>query len=305
MDNLRRDFIKRMLMLGLTATAATALFSWFSCGSAGNAVPPASSTAPGEGDLTSGDTDSNHGSRNITIDHANWDWYNSQPQQVFGQVRTQKIYFAHASVGSNIMSGFEVLHNANPSKYPLSQTRASASPPAQTVNGMIYEYARGNPGWSAKVSTFETYVFDGWHNPKVDISMNKFCYIDQDADLTTYLNSMVALEAKHPNTKFVYWTMPISTQNGSTAVLRAQFNTNLRNWIATQSNKLFFDLADIESISPSGARQIFTYKGMDYENLYPGYTPDGGHLNAEGSKRVAIGLYSLFGQMLNPATALP
>jgi hypothetical protein len=249
--------------------------------------------------------DSDYGSRNIVINHTNWDWYNSQAQQVFDRVAAQKIYFSHASIGSNIMSGFTALHSANPLKYPLNQIIEDGSPASQTENGMIYHYPRGNPGWSAKVSNFESYVLNGWRDPKVDIAMNKFCYIDQNANLTTYLDSMAALEAKYPNTKFIYFSIPLSTDNSSTAVVRAQFNTNLRNWIATQNNKLFFDLADIESTSPSGVHNTFTYNGIAYENLYAGYTSDGGHLNAEGSRRAAIGLYSLFGQIANPPAVLP
>jgi hypothetical protein len=318
MDRKSRDVASCILMLGLILAAATVLVSWFSCKATETPIPPVPSTTPSEGpiplapatkpskeDVVSDKTDSHSGSKNIVIDHTNWDWYNAQTQQLFDRVATQKIYFSHASIGSNIMSGLAALHSYSPSKYPLSQTKAGASPPSQTTNGMIYEYPRGNPGWSAKVSSFETYVLNGWHDPKIDIAMNKFCYIDQDAGLTPYLDSMAALETKYPNTKFVYFTIPLSTENGSTAALRAQFNINLRKWIDTQNNKLFFDLADIESTNPSGARQTFTYKGMDYENLYKGYTSDGGHLNTEGSQRAATGLYSLIGQIINPAKALP
>ncbi len=239
-------------------------------------------------------------SGNIIIDHTNWDWYNSQPQQVFDRVAMQKIYFAHASVGRNILEGFSELHNANPSKYPLGQTSAGETPPSLTSEGTIYEYIRGNPGWSEKVSDFEIYINNGWHDTMVDMVINKLCYIDQNADWTAYRDSMIALETKYPSTKFVYWTMPITTADDSEAMLRNQFNQNLRNWIATQNNKLLFDIADIEAWSPSGEHQTFTYNGTVYERMFPAYTSDGGHLNTEGSQRMATGLYSLFGRAINP-----
>ena len=113
---------------------------------------------------------------------------------------------------------------------------------------------------------------------------------------------MVALEAAYPNTKLVYWTMPIMTSSDSDNVLRAQFNQNLRNWMATQNNKLLFDIADIEAWSPDGVHQTFTYNGQTYEQMYADYSTDGGHPNEEASDRLATGLYSLFGLATGPAS---
>ena len=130
--------------------------------------------------------DNSYMSKNIIIDHKNWDWYNSQMQQVFDTVAMQKIYFAHASIGNNIMSGFEALHSADSSKYPLSRTivglfggqnfklirfdgkhaaRISAiinslgikhlgDPPAKTANGMIYDLPEGQSWLGSKGKRF-------------------------------------------------------------------------------------------------------------------------------------------------------
>ena len=239
---------------------------------------------------------------NIIIDHTNWDWYNNQPQQVFERVAALRIFFSHASVGEKIMNGFDALNSANPIKYPLGQIVADANPPVTTTNGIIYQYYEGNPGWSQKISDFKAHVNSGWHDTKVDIAMNKFCYIDAylpGVDWTIYRDSMVALEAQYPNTKFVYMTMPLLTVDDGVGVQRAQFNQAMRDWIATQNGKLLFDIADIEAWSPSGEHQTFTYNGTAYELAYSAYTSDGGHPNAEGSQRLAIGLYSLFGREID------
>jgi hypothetical protein len=135
--------------------------------------------------------------------------------------------------------------------------------------------------------------------------MHKFCWIDHEADLTSYIDSMVALEESYPDTKFVYFTMSLSTEKNSNAVRRAQFNTDLRNWIDSQNNKLFFNLADIESNSPDGIHQTSVYQNMEYENPYPEYTFDEGHLNEAGRQRAATGLYSLFGQIVSPTANSP
>jgi hypothetical protein len=265
-------------------------------------LPPVEKDDIVEEDNNWNDTVEQQEEMNIVINHTNFDWYDSQSQEVFNKVADMKIYFAHASVGENIMEGFANLQSADPAKYPLVQNAADDSPPAQTTNGIIYDHDRGNPGWAAKVGDFETCIQNGWHYPNVDIAINKFCWIDQNAKLTTYLDSMIALESGFPDTKFVYFTMPYSTEKNTDAVLRTNFNIELRNWIETQNNKLLFDLADIEAHDPDGVQQTFTNKNTEYENLYPKYTFDSGHLNNEGQRRAATGLYSLFGQLVNSSS---
>jgi len=232
---------------------------------------------------------------NVIVDHTNWDWYNLQPRTVAHEVATRKIFFAHASVGGNLLEGMADLHAADASKYPLVQVSVEGTPPADTSPGVIYEYPRGNPRWSAKIRDFSAYVRDGWHAPAVDLAMNKFCYIDQKANWKAYRKAMLALEKKYPDTRFVYWTMPLTTDSDANAVRRARFNQNLKNWIATQDGKILYDIADIEAWDPGGIRQTFTYRSREYPRLAPGYASDEGHLNQSGRQRAATALYSLIG----------
>jgi hypothetical protein len=293
---------RSILTSGSIIIAFIALFFLFSCSpekidAPQVTPPPVEKEDINEDDVMPDDMDDQQKNMNIVINHTNFDWYNGQPQEIIDKVAAMKIYFAHASVGANIMEGFATLHSSDSSEYPLAQESAGESPPAQMTNGMIYEHDRGNPGWSTKVKDFETSVRNGWHYPNVDISINKFCWIDQDAKLATYLDSMSALEADFPDTKFVYFTMPYSTGTNANAVLRAKFNSELRTWIETEDNKLLFDLADIESHDPGGVQQTFTSQNKEYENLYTEYTFDEGHLNEEGKRRAVTGLYSLFGKL--------
>jgi hypothetical protein len=261
-------------------------------------TPPSSTSAPAPSTPAS-PAPTTTASGNIVINHSNWNWYGSQPPSVAAAVAKLKIFFAHASVGGNILQGMDGLNKGDPTKYPLVQDSVGAQPPASLPSGTIFQYDRGNPAWSQKISLFESYLKNGWNSPNVDIVMNKFCYIDPTADFIAYRNSMVALEAKYPGTIFVYWTMPLTTAGNSDEALRGQFNQNLRNWISTQSNKVLFDLADIEAYSASGELQDFTYKGVSYQLLDPAISSDGGHLNADGMQRGATALYSLFGHLVN------
>jgi hypothetical protein len=202
-------------------------------------------------------------------------------------------------VGANIVTGLATLHSSNATKYPILTATATATPPTTTVLSTFYDLNYFNPGWQTKITYFGDYVANGWNSTKVDVSMHKFCYVDYAADWTVYRDAILALEAQYPNTVFVYWTMPYMIGGYGNEAERDTFNKNLRDWIATQNNKLLFDIADIEAWSPSGEHQTFTSNGNVYEVLSSAYTSDGGHLNAMGSERMAIGLYSLFGKAMN------
>jgi hypothetical protein len=241
---------------------------------------------------------------NLIIDHTNWDWYNNQPSSISEKVSQLKIFFSHASVGANILQGLEGLNSTNSSKYPLVQAGANENPPSTITKGTIYEYYRGNPDWSVKVEDFESYLENGWGSTKINIAMNKFCYVDQKADWTVYRDSMVALEDSYPGIKFIYWTIPLMSQSNANEVLRSQFNQNLRQWLSSQSNRILFDIADIEAYSPEGQIQTFNKEGVIHQQMFAGYTTDGGHLNTSGMNRIATAMYSIFGKICDVFPAL-
>jgi len=213
------------------------------------------------------------------------------PQQVekIGQL---KWYFAHASVGANMMDGIGDLHRLDPHTFQIQAVSAGATPPAATQPGAIYEHQRGNPGWKAKFDQFQSCVSNGWRFPLVNIAMNKLCYIDEHANFNYYINSMTNLEAVYPQTVFVYTTIPLMASEDSDNALRNIYNLRLRDW-ARASGRVLFDIADIEAHDPSGAPCTFVYHGKTCQKLCADYTRDGGHLNTEGRQLVARGFYAL------------
>ncbi|MGA2501878.1 MAG: hypothetical protein ABSH20_29400 [Tepidisphaeraceae bacterium] len=210
---------------------------------------------------------------------------------------TLNFLFAHASVGGNILDGMNALHSANPGRYKLGVVSTSQTPPATTIKGRVYELDRGNPPWQEKVDSFAGYLAGGWA-AKINVAMNKFCFIDPDATVQYYALSnakntaMSQLEAKYPNVKFVYVTIPLTTGTDADNVKRNNFNTTLRKW-ARAHGKVLFDLADIEAWSPAGKQSTFTSSGTTYQRLYSGYAADEGHLNTTGGKREALAWYAL------------
>ncbi|HWX18573.1 MAG TPA: hypothetical protein VN578_01580 [Candidatus Binatia bacterium] len=214
------------------------------------------------------------------------------PRAQFEKIGRLKCYFAHASVGENMMDGIGDLHQLDATSYQFRAVSATGTPPAPTQPGAIYEHNRGNPGWKAKFDGFHSCVSNGWRFPAVDIAMNKLCFIDQTASLTYYLNSMANLESAYPETVFVYTTMPLTTAEDADNHLRNLFNNRLRDWCRTRG-RVLFDLADIEAHDPSGAPCTFTFKGKVSQRLCSRYTQDGGHLNSEARQLVARGFYAL------------
>jgi hypothetical protein len=62
---------------------------------------------------------------------------------------------------------------------------------------------------------------------------------------------------------------------------------------------VLLDIADIEAHDPTGRPRTY---GDGLQKLCPSYTSDGGHLNKEGSKRVALGFYALVAALSTPGT---
>lgn len=232
---------------------------------------------------------------NLILDHTNRDWYESNYATAASAVAGLNYFFAHASVGGNIIGGLRTLHSADAAKYPLTTQNDDDTPPETTSPGVFYEYNRRNPGWLNKITLFTQFVDNGWRNGKVKVAMNKFCYVDQTATWETYRDAMLDLEARYPNTIFVYWTMPLTTSVSSTSLDRHLFNKNLRDWIATQDGKVLFDIADLEAHDESNTEHTFVRDGVTCQRMYANWTTDGGHLDAVGREYMARCLYSLLG----------
>jgi hypothetical protein len=218
-------------------------------------------------------------------------------QSLMTEIGQLKWFFAHASLGENMMNGVADLHGMNTNFYRFRGVAEDDSPPNATETGVIYEYMRGNPGWQAKVDTFQTCVSNGWRFPKINLALNKMCWIDQTADLNYYLRSMTNLEAACPQTVFVYATMPLDTSEGSDNYLRNLYNDCLRDWCRT-NHRVLFDVADIEAHDTNGALCTFTWNSRICQKLFGGYTDDGGHLNPPARQLVARGYYALAAALL-------
>lgn len=208
-----------------------------------------------------------------------------------------KVFFAHQSVGENILSAMPVMR--------VVATRS----PAQFGNGVLAHTQVGrNEDPLSKIDNFAELMRQGAIGGAADIAAFKFCYIDFDAGtdvpklFLAYQKTMDQLAAEFPNTRFVHITVPLTTvASGPKAWLkhmlgksvwgeaenqqRHRFNQLLRQTYSGRA--AIFDLAAIEAQGSDGVLQTFDMGSLQYPHLANEYTSDGGHLNAAGAKVVA------------------
>ncbi len=235
------------------------------------------------------------------VDHSDIPAVASYPACVTSSIATERWFFTHASVGGNLLEGLDDLRTTDPARFPL-QTEwvgyddahlRAAAPPVPTAAGTVYECNRGNPGWQDKVTIFDNSVrVSGWRMTAVDAVMDKLCFIDPNANVSTYLAMMDALALSYPTTAVVLTTIPLTVDEDSDNVSRNLYNQAVRAHAAA-NGALLYDLADMEAHDPAGVEHTFVSGGQTYQKLYSGYTADGGHLDTElGHRHVATGWYA-------------
>ncbi len=246
----------------------------------------------------------------IVIDHTSIEAVASYPQSTMDLIGEQSWYFAHASVGGNMLDGMASLAQSDPSRFLMDINAVDdyeAAPPSPEL-GTVYENHRGNPPWQDKITMFEDAVRDlEWRDPNVHVVMNKLCYIDWMADAQVYLESMAMLEAEFPETVFVYMTIPLKTAQDSESIARAEYNQTVREFCQGR-DCILLDIADIESHDPDGNLVTFNSGGVDYPIMFGDYTYDGGHLTLAGAERVALGWYAAAAAItssLSPSPMVP
>lgn len=221
----------------------------------------------------------------------------------------RRIYFAHQSVGGNIVTGIERLLASSPVQgFRLVESRDPAS-----VEGpaFVHFLAGHNTDPASKNADFLA-ALDARPARDSGVAFLKYCYVDMRGDsdpaaiFAGYKATVAAARAKHPDLTIVHVTMPLATVEGSATALvkrvlgrtttrdvarkRQQYNALLLREYA--GREPVFDLAALESTRPGGERASFRHGGDTIFTLAPDYTDDGGHLNALGQQRMADRLLS-------------
>jgi hypothetical protein len=195
-------------------------------------------------------------------------------------VESHRVLFGHQSVGWNILDGVATVYGKRgvPAPTVLDELPASGPGFAQVEIG-----TNGDP--RSKFTALKSAVEQ--QNPQV--AAMKLCFVDITAGtkvravFTRYRATVAALQASNPQTHLVHMTVPLTTNDPASNVVRERYNTLVRSAFGPD----VVDIARVESTRPNGSRVKGRHHGKRYYALYRGYASDDGHLNTRGGTRVA------------------
>lgn len=234
------------------------------------------------------------------------------PQERWDNLAQKKIFFGHQSVGYNIITGIEQVLK----EYPNIKLKIVKTTNADDINEPVFahDWIGSNMDPESKTRAFAE-VMQGGVGGKADIAFMKMCYVDVTANTNVqevfqdYKQKMANMANQFPDKEFIHLTVPLTAkpkgmkavkQTGKNVIKkvigkpvfdykdninRNKFNEMLKAEYAGKAP--FFDLALLEAAGPDGEPSVFIKDGEQIMTLANEYTDDGGHLNAEGSRRIA------------------
>jgi hypothetical protein len=224
----------------------------------------------------------------IVVNHTSVALFDQIPAQYLTAARNLSMLFADRSVGLNIDEGLDCLsvpaasapascrqavHPVPefslspaevywPGAYPRPNWTYAAWPGAG--DGTIQELTCGLPTdeWYMKLGCFIRYVDANPNAYQVYSYQNSYVEVDNGSDIASLttgyfvaqpnrmdVTDLEALEARHPNLRFIYWTSSLARAIGTRE--STEFNAQMRQY-AISHGKVLFDVADIESHTPAG-----------------------------------------------------
>lgn len=234
-------------------------------------------------------------------------------------VAQRRIFFAHQSVGENLLEGIRQLSAMTGVPIRVVETPMASGVPSATF-GHTFIAKNGEP--FLKLQNFKHAL--GQQPSGIDIALMKFCFVDFDRNtdvkalFARYRATIDDLRAKNPGTTFVHVTAPLTeVKDGLKArmklvlgrapdetienVRREEYNALLRQTYG--GREPIFDLARVESTTPEGAVMTVEWRGSVAPVMVPAYTDDGGHLNSVGKLRAARELIAVLAAVSDHATS--
>jgi hypothetical protein len=236
-------------------------------------------------------------------------WAEITPDQ-WNALASKRIFFAHMSVGYDLLSGIKDLQQERPElKFSIVESGESL-----VMEKPVLAHAKlGHNG--APLRKFESFrrLMEGFKDGPPDIAFMKLCYVDIRSDtpvekvFASYKSMMDGLAIKYPRTRFAHLTVPLCSPTrtwkdslkapikrllGKPDVItdnlrRDEFNHLLKK--AFTSTSTVIDIAGAESTGPMGSATVVR-GGRPVPYLLESYTTDGGHLNDTGRRHVAESL---------------
>jgi len=223
----------------------------------------------------------------------------------WSELRTRRIYFAHQSVGADMIAGLHevmrlkpeanlaVVAYAEPDKTDAAAQSAFDAPAIVEANAG----RRGDP--ERKIDEFVRFLRTD-EGSKIDVAVLKLCFgdIGRNTDAVAlaghYQKAVDALHRERPGIRFIHCTVPLKAEeqgtrarmkrmvgagsNASNAV-RARYNEEIRRRFPAEQ---VFDIAAVESRRPDGSEATVEVNGKRVQTLAAEYTEDGAQLNRTG-----------------------
>lgn len=229
-------------------------------------------------------------------------------------IASAKVFFAHQSVGFNMMDAVPHLYLDSGIPAPTVNETTDEPAAAQIVHVKIGK--NGDP--LGKIDEFDAIMRSGMADA-VDVAVLKLCYVDfqvgTDAQqiFEAYRDMLSSLAADYPGTSFVAATAPLTTERGPLGRLKGMLGQgdNLgpeHNVVREQFNSLMraeydgpgelFDIAAIQSTSNDGQRMGGTYDGESYFAMAKEYSSDPGHLDADGAAVVTSAFLAVLAEAI-------
>lgn len=223
----------------------------------------------------------------------------------WAQLASRRIFFAHMSLGHNIMQGVQELERDEPRvRVRLVETRAARD---LETPGLAHALNGENGDPLGKITAFRS-ALDGGLGAKADVALMKFCFVDfrtneqVPAVFNEYRKTMADLKARYPRLTLVHMTVPLTVvQTGPKAwvktiigrpvygvgenIARNELNELLRR--EYDGKEPLIDVASWEATRLDGSRSDFTDGSRTYDQMSAEYASDSGHLNAAGRRWMA------------------
>ena len=216
-------------------------------------------------------------------------------------LRTRRVFFAHQSVGANLLEGISTLGRAA----PVLVEGAGLEPVAPGT----WRHARLGTNGAARGKLAELRERMGAGlGAQVDVVLFKLCYLDVDAQTDVdalhreISDTLAALRRRFPHTRFVPMTVPLTAaQRGLRAKVKRALGAlpggvaeNARRHALNQRLRAdagpLFDLARLEAEDALGNHAEVRWGAARVPVLAPGNTRDGGHLDTAARARIGRAL---------------
>lgn len=228
-----------------------------------------------------------------------------------------KTFFAHQSVGANILEGIEALAAQGRAAVRILDLTRPHDPYSAGPLLIIHERIGANREPLTKIAAFRERL-NAKHRPEFDVALLKFCYVDiaTQADADTlwhhYEAAIEQLSTDQPGVQLVHCTVPLrALPEGPYAWLRRALGhrhphivgNRARDWFNRQLRARFggrnelFDLAAVQSRRADGRICELNDGGTRVPSLAREWTYDGGHFNERG-RTIAAAAFLEFLQTL-------